>query len=183
MSSKMTPIEAAEKVNRMLAEIGSAQRQIDAISNHANELTRPILEQATEQTKPLAEQLQKDFEKLRRFCEAHQILILEEGKRSRQLPAGEIGWKRTEALEVDSSKEEAAAERLIGLGMLDMVKIEKTLKKNPLKSKDNRGLIELLEGVELVENETFHAKPTETKVVLTTKPKRLTTTQSASKAS
>lgn len=157
------PATQAE-AERLLADIGRAQRRIVTIEARMNDLLVSVKDEHEKLAQPLNEEIETKFQALHAWAEAHRGELLKGKSKTAQLSTGELQWRTTppavrfkKGVKVETVIEQLKAARLFTL----VRTVEEVNKELILVDPE---MVMDIPSIEIKQREEFVAKPFESQI-------------------
>lgn len=154
------PASLAE-AEQLLREVGTQQRQVEALETRMNERLASIKSDYEEKAAPLNESIEAKFRSLQAWAEAHRGSLLEGTRKSAKIASGELGW-RTSPPKVRISGAAAILIALKELGLQRFIRSKEEVDKDAIR-KDPIAVAHV-KGVSITQNEEFWIRPFESQI-------------------
>lgn len=158
IKQEVVPIPGSVKeAVEFLGKIGNFQRQIARIDNVYNNSVEKLRKRATEKTIPRQEEINRLFEGLFIFGQAHrEELTEEEKKKTIQWPTGQIGWKlNPPSVSIKGEKNVIAVCK--NLGLTEFIRTKEEVNREEMLKQPE--VAKNIPGVTIEKKENFFAKP------------------------
>lgn len=148
--------QTREEAERMLAELGIAQREVAEIETRMNAVLAKVKEDFENEAKPLNATITSNFASIQGYAEANRDALLADGSKTVKLSTGELKWRLTPP-SVRITGADVVIETLKRLGMGRFVRPKEEINKEAILS-DTKA-VEGVKGIDIGQTEEFVVKP------------------------
>lgn len=147
-----------DQAERMIGEIGELQRQVAGVENDMNELLASVKRKHEEIARPMNEKIEKLFQAVHMYAEAHRASLLDGDSKTVKLATGEIRWRNTPpSVRLKRNRQEALIEALKAAKLGRFVRSYDEIDKEAILKEPDA--IADLDGIEIAQHEEFVVKP------------------------
>ena len=164
---KDLPVKDFTEAERLLAEIGEAERAIEGIDLKLNASVEKLKGDAVIQARPHQEKLDLLLRQLFDFAEKNrQALTHGEQKKIVKVSSGEFGWRLGgRSVEIPKNKEKAVIKSFQKLKLSQYLRVTYEIAKGAILKDPELALA--VDGVAIAQHEIFFAKPSNLKTAIT----------------
>ena len=158
----VTAPRTREEAEKLLEEIGIAQRVVGRYEADMNDRLAEIKREAEQSAAPWNAQIEGKFAALHAWAEAHRDELCPRGVKTARLASGEISWRqRPPSVRVTGT--EKVIERLRGFGLAGFIRTREEIDKEAILADPER--VSAVKGLTVVTGvEDFVAKPYESEI-------------------
>lgn len=163
---KNLPVKDFSEAERLLAEIGEAQRAIDGIDLKLNAAVEKLKENAVTKARPHTEKVDSLLRQLFDFAEKNRgTLTGHDKKKTVQLSTGKFGWRESQPSVKLLDSEASIIEKLRALNLSQFFRTKYEVEKRGMLREP--ALAQTVEGVTIVRHENFFVQPSKLKTTIT----------------
>jgi phage host-nuclease inhibitor protein Gam len=140
----------------LLAEIGSDQRQVEALETRMNEQLARIKAEFEASAAPINEAIEARFASLQAWAEAHKQTLLDRSRKTAKIATGELGW-RTSPPAVRITGVPAVLEALKQLRLKRFIRVKEEVDKEAIRKDPDA--VKNVKGISITQQEEFWIKP------------------------
>ena len=157
----INPPANREQADKMLADIGKLQRQVQRIDHNMNDELSKIKAQFEETAAPLNDAINAKFHALHTWAEANRNELLPGNRKTAKLPSGEISWRKTPP-RVAIRGMQLVIDTLKKMGHNSFIRTKEEVNKEAILAEPEA--VEGVKGISITSKEEFAVKPFESDI-------------------